>query len=493
MMFSNEPCSVWRVPLKPDHAKPPCRGCYSASSSVSTSVYEWLSAIGLSSQPATPKIQPNINSSFHRHRCTTDPRFLAVYLEERVQQLSEPLRTSCLSALKIMRANQNPDGIDSTAINIISQDFTTPLTLYNVNESSSLTSIEGEPFSPAELAAIFALSKAQATMQAAMNSKHSGDVVSYEITLFLKLFGHPVTYGTPNPKLTPDTEEAESGDEGDSEYPPSSWNQKDDYSRRRPITSSRMPFGKDANEDIAAREGGFIQSSRPSSSTRSSMSSVRGFPPTIKEQREDSEEEAEEDELTNEDMSADYDMEPDMNDIESECTGRTSPELTAAPYPRRWAQSTKGCLRHSLSYRESPSVRVAPYDTRVSRSPPSPKTDRDRRSSIRSPTKRGRRSRPKPDFPKAPTRRPGIAEGSFLIPPLPSPIEPLAEERVKDLQNMFDKVILALSTVKRPCRKDELVWMIEKLIPEHRNPGWRGWEVRMLCKAGLIAESQLLG
>ena len=456
-------------------------------------MYEWLSAIGLSSQPATPKIRPNINSSFHRHRCTTDPIFLAVYLEETVQQLSEPLRTSCLSPLKIMRANQNPDGIDSTAINITSQDFTTPLTLYNDTERSSLTSIEGEPFSPAELAAIFALSKAQATMQAAMNTKHSGDVISYGITSFLKLFGYPATYGTPNHKHTPGADEAESGDEGDGEYPPSSWNQKDDYSRRRPITSSRMKSGNDANEDVAAREGSFIPSSRPSNSTHSSMSSVRGFPPTIKEQREDSEEEAEEDELTNEDMSADYDMEPDMNDEEYGYTGRTSPEPINAPYPRRWTHSTNGCFRHSVSRRESPSVRVAPYDTRVSRSPPSPKTDRDRRSSMRSPTKRGRRSRPKPDFPKAPTRRPGIAEGSFHIPPLPSPIEPLAEERVKDLQNMFDKVILALSMVKRPCRKDELVWMIEKLIPEHRNPGWRGWEVRMLCKTGLVAESQSLG
>ncbi len=137
MMFSNEPCSVWRVPLKPDHTKPPCRRCYPASSSVLTSVYEWLSAIELSSQPATPKILANINSSFHRHRCTTDPIFPVVYLEERDQQLPESLRTICLSALKIMRADQNPDGIDSTAINIKSQDFTTPLTLYHVNGSSS--------------------------------------------------------------------------------------------------------------------------------------------------------------------------------------------------------------------------------------------------------------------------------------------------------------------------------------------------------------------
>ena len=481
MMFSNEPCSVWRVPLELDHAKPSCRRCYSASSSVLTSVYEWLSAIELSSRPATPKIQAIINSSFHRHRYTTDPNFPAVYLEEKVQRLPESLSTSCLGALKIMRANQNPDGIDSTAINTKSQDFTTPLTLYHVNGSSSLTNIEGEPFSPAELAAIFALSKAQATVQAAMNSNHSGDVTSYEFAPFLKPFGYPVTYGTRDPKLTPGAEEAESGDESDGEYPPSSWNRKDDCRRRRPITSSRMKSGKDANEDIAAWEGGFTTPSRPSNSTRSSLSSVRGFPPTIKEDGEDSEDEAEEDELTNDDISADYDMEPDMNDAESEYTGRTSPEPIAAPYTRRWTQSTKSCLRYSASRRESPSVRVAPYDTRASRSPPSPKIDRDRRSSVRSPTKRGRRSRPKPDFPKAPTRRPGIAEGSFHIPPLPSPIEPLAEERAKDLQNMFDKVILALSMVNRPCRKDELVWMIEKIIPEHRNPGWRGWEVRMLC------------
>lgn len=173
-------------------------------------------------------------------------------------------------------------------------------------------------------------------------------------------------------------------------------------------------------------------------------------------------------------------MDPDMDDGGSECTGCTSPEPIAAPNPRGRAQSTKSCLRHSSSHSSSPSVRVTPYDTRISRSPTSPKAGRDRRSSVRNPAKRGRRSRPKPDFPKAPSRRPGIAEGSFHIPPLPSPIEPLAEDRVKDLQNMFDKVILALSMVKRPCRKDELVWMIEKLIPEHRNPGWRGWEVRML-------------
>lgn len=81
-----------------------------------------------------------------------------------------------------MRSHQNPDGIDGTAINIASQDFTTPFTLYNVNGGSSLTSIEGEPFSPAELAAIFALSKAQATMQAGMNANHSGDVISYAMT-----------------------------------------------------------------------------------------------------------------------------------------------------------------------------------------------------------------------------------------------------------------------------------------------------------------------
>jgi hypothetical protein len=295
---------------------------------------------------------------------------------------------------------------------------------------------------------------------------------------FLKPFGHPATYETANPTLTPGEEETDSGDESDGESP--SWNRKDDYRRRRIITSSRMNSGKVANEDIAGREGSLGTSRRPSSSTRSSLSSVRGLPPTIKEEGDDSEE-AEEDEITNEDISADYDMEPDMDDGESECNGRTSPEGIGAPYPRRWTQSTKSCLRHSSSRRESPSVRVAPYDSRTSSSPPSPKTDRERRSSMRSPTKRGRRSRPKPDFPKAPSRRPGIAEGSFHIPPLPSPIEPLAEERVKDLQNMFDKVILALSMVKRPCRKDELVWMIEKLIPEHRNPGWRGWEVRMIC------------
>lgn len=111
----------------------------------------------------------------------TSSKFLAVYLEERVQQLPEPLRTSCLGALKIMRASQNPNGIDGNAISIKSQDFTTPLTLYNVNGNSPLTSIEGEPFSPAELAAIFALSKAQATMQAAMSARHSGEVISYEI------------------------------------------------------------------------------------------------------------------------------------------------------------------------------------------------------------------------------------------------------------------------------------------------------------------------
>jgi hypothetical protein len=381
-----------------------------------------------------------------------------------------------------MRANQNPDEIDSTAINITSQDFTTPLALYNVNGISSLTSIEGEPFSPAELAAIFALSKAQATMQAGMSENRLGDVISYPLPPFLKPFGHPATYGAPNPILTPDAEEAERGDEDedDGEYPPPSWDQKNDYGRRRTITSSGMKSQKVANEDFTGRERNFIPSKRPSNSTRSSLSSVRGFPPTITEEEDDSEEEAEEDELTNEDISADYEMEPEMDDGESECTGCTSPELIAAPYPRGWTQSTRSSLRHNSSRRESPSVRVAPYDTRTSRSPPSPKADRDRRSSMRSPTKRGRRSRPKPDFPKAPSRRPGVAEGSFHIPPLPSPIEPLAEERVKDLQNMFDKVVLALSMVKRPCRKDELVWMIEKLIPEHRNPGWRGWEVRML-------------
>jgi hypothetical protein len=82
-----------------------------------------------------------------------------------------------------MRANQNPDGIGSTAINIAPQEFTTPLTLHNVNGSSSFISFEGEPFSPAELAAIFALSKAQATMQTGMIASHSGNVISYAISL----------------------------------------------------------------------------------------------------------------------------------------------------------------------------------------------------------------------------------------------------------------------------------------------------------------------
>jgi len=81
-----------------------------------------------------------------------------------------------------MRATQNPDEIDGNAINITSQEFTTPLALYNANGSSSFTSIEGEPFSPAELAAIFALSKAQATMQAGMSANHSGDSISHAIT-----------------------------------------------------------------------------------------------------------------------------------------------------------------------------------------------------------------------------------------------------------------------------------------------------------------------
>lgn len=251
-----------------------------------------------------------------------------------------------------------------------------------------------------------------------------------------------------------------------------------------------MKSGKVATEDLTAMNGNLVPSRRPSNSTRSSLSSVRGYPPTIKEEGDESEEEAEEDEITNEDMSADYEMEPDIDDGESECTRLTSPEHITATYPGGWTQTTSNPLRHRSSRKESPSVRVAPYDTRTSRSPPSPKPDKDRRASGRGPTKRGRRSRPKPDFPKAPSRRPGIAEGSFHIPPLPSPIEPLGEERVKDLQNMFDKVILALSMAKRPCRKDELVWMIEKLIPEHRNPGWRGWEVRMLISDELVAESQ---
>ena len=91
-----------------------------------------------------------------------------------------------------MRAGQNPDGIDSSAINIKSQDFTTPLTPYDVNGSSSLTSIEGEPFSPAELAAIFALSKAQATMQAEMGTRHSGDVFSRNCIHFYHFSNHLV-------------------------------------------------------------------------------------------------------------------------------------------------------------------------------------------------------------------------------------------------------------------------------------------------------------
>ena len=175
--FLNEPCSVWRVPLKPDHTKPACRRCCSACSSVSTSVYEWLSAIELSSQPATPKIKQLSTVPFIAAAGTIDAHFAAVYLEEIAQHLPEPPRTSCLAALNIMRAAQNPDGIDCTAINITSQDFTTPLTLYNVNGGSPLTNIEGEPFSPAELAAIFALSKAQATMQAEMSASCSGDVI----------------------------------------------------------------------------------------------------------------------------------------------------------------------------------------------------------------------------------------------------------------------------------------------------------------------------
>lgn len=91
-----------------------------------------------------------------------------------------------------MRAGQNPDGIESSAINIKSQDFTTPLTLYDVNGGSSLTSIEGEPFSPAELAAIFALSKAQATMQASISARHSGDVLSRNCIRFHHFSNHLV-------------------------------------------------------------------------------------------------------------------------------------------------------------------------------------------------------------------------------------------------------------------------------------------------------------
>ena len=303
----------------------------------------------------------------------------------------------------------------------------------------------------------------------------------YPLPPFLKAFGYPAAHES---NLTLGAEEAESGDEDDGEYPPPSWNQKNDYGRKRTVTSSRMKSRKGANEE--ARTGNFVPTSN---STRSSLSSVRGYPQTIKEEGDDSEEEAEEDELINEDVPVDYEMEPDVDDEESDCTEGTSSDLTAATYPGGWTQSTSSYLRHRSYRKQSPSVRVAPYDARTSRSPPSPKADRDRRTSIRSPTRRGRRSRPKPDFPKAPSRRPGIAEGSFHIPPLPSPIEPLGEERVRDLQNMFDKVILALSMAKRPCRKDELVWMIEKLIPEHRNPGWRGWEVRMLFYAELVAES----
>lgn len=295
---------------------------------------------------------------------------------------------------------------------------------------------------------------------------------------FLKAFGYPATHEPPDSNFTLDTEEGTSADEDDGEYPPPSLSRKNNYGQKPTGTSSRMRSGKGANED--ARTGNFVPSRRPSNSTRSSLSSVAGYPSTIKEEEGDSEEEAEEDELINEGIPVEYEIEPDVDDGESDRTGPTSPDLTTAPYPGGWTQSTSSYLRHRSYRKQSPSVRVAPYDTRTSRSPPSPKPDRDRRTSMRSPTKRGRRSRPKPDFPKEPSRRPGIAEGSFHIPPLPSPIEPLSEEQVRDLQNMFDKVILALSMAKRPCRKDELVWMIEKLIPEHRNPGWRGWEVRML-------------
>jgi hypothetical protein len=107
-----------------------------------------------------------------------DPRFTAVYLKEIAQHLPKPLRTNCLGALKVMRASQNPDAIDSTSFNIASQVPTTPLTLHQVYGTSSFASVEGEPFSPAELAAIFALSKAQATMQAGMSADHPGNIVS---------------------------------------------------------------------------------------------------------------------------------------------------------------------------------------------------------------------------------------------------------------------------------------------------------------------------
>jgi hypothetical protein len=285
---------------------------------------------------------------------------------------------------------------------------------------------------------------------------------------FLKPVGHLATNEPSSPKLTPDTEEVGSEDE-DEEYPPSSWNQKNNYGRTGTSTSFKTKSGKVATGDIFPRVG----------HSRTSLSSARGYPPTIEEERGGSEEEAE-DEIMNEVISADYEMVPDMDVVESEGTRRTSPEFIAAPNSRGWTQSTKSHLRSRSSRREFPLDRVAPYDTRISRSPPSPRADRDRRASTRTPTKCGRRSRPKPDFPKAPSRRPGIAEGSFHIPPLPSPVEPLGEEQVKDLQNMAEKVFLALSMAERPCRKDELVWLIEKLVPEHRNPGWRGWEVCIL-------------
>jgi hypothetical protein len=306
---------------------------------------------------------------------------------------------------------------------------------------------------------------------------------SHPLLPFLKPFGYPAIHRPSNSKLIPDAEEVESDDEDDGEHPPPSWNRKDDYGQKRTVTSSKMKSRKVSTEDINHRIGNTVSSRRLSDSTRSSLSSVRGYPPIIKEGGDGSKEEVEEDELINETMSADYEMELGMDDGESECTRRTtSPEFTAVPKPKGWIphkETTKSYLRPRPSRRESSLFRVAPYDTRTSQSPPSPKADRDRRTSTRTPVKRGRRSRPKPDFPKAPSRRHGIAEGSFHIPPLPSPVEPLGEEQVKDLQNMAAKVFLALSMANRPCRKDELVWMIEKLIPEHRNPGWRGWEVCM--------------
>lgn len=179
--FSDEPCSVWRVPLKPDRTKPACRRYCSTCSLVSASVYEWLSAIELSSQPATSQIRQLSPVPFIAAVGTTDPHFATAYLEGSARHLPGPPRTSCLAAFNIMSATKNPDGIESTAINITSQEYMTPLTLCNVNGSSSFTSIEGEPFSPAELAAIFALSKAQATTQAEISANHPGDVISCAI------------------------------------------------------------------------------------------------------------------------------------------------------------------------------------------------------------------------------------------------------------------------------------------------------------------------